>query len=129
LTRAAGAEVCQRQQVNKHRIIKKYPNRRLESGGTPMFTTDILMRIIRFYGASVQDALTTYLEQSLNMFDQQQRVFKEQITGAMQHGPINAITEMTQRNLKIWQDIQNRFFEAATKVAASENDKEDEEKK
>ncbi len=162
--------------MNKHRIIKKYPNRRLydteqsryitladlqklviegetfvvkdansgnditrnillqiiaeqESGGTPMFTTDILMRIIRFYGASVQNALTTYLEQSLNMFDQQQRVFKEQITGAMQHGPINAITEMTQRNLKIWQDIQNRFFEAATKVAASENDKEDEEKK
>lgn len=162
--------------MSKHRIIKKYPNRRLydteqsryitladlqklviegetfvvkdansgnditrnillqiiaeqESGGTPMFTTDILMRIIRFYGASVQDALTTYLEQSLNMFDQQQRVFKEQITGAMQHSPINAITEMTQRNLKIWQDIQNRFFEAAGGVAASENDKENKEKK
>ena len=99
-----------------------------ESGGKPMFTTDILMRIIRFYGASVQGALTTYLEQSLNLFDQQQRAFTEQVSGAIQHNPINTITEMTQRNLEIWQDIQNRFFEAATGGAVSEKDNKNKEK-
>lgn len=95
-----------------------------ESGGKPMFTTDILMRIIRFYGASVQDALTMYLEQSLSLFDQQQRAFKEQISDAMQHNPMNTLTEITQRNMEIWQDVQNSFFEAATGLAASKKDKE-----
>ena len=93
-----------------------------------MFTTDILMRIIRFYGASVQDALTSYLEQSLSLFDQQQRAFKEQISDAMQHSPMSALTELTQRNMEIWQDVQNRFFEAATGLAASKKDQENNDK-
>lgn len=85
-----------------------------ESGGNPVFTTDILTRIIRFYGASVQDALTSYLEQSLSLFEQQQRHFHEQVRDAMQNSPVNTMSELTQRNLEIWQDIQNQFFQAAT---------------
>ena len=85
-----------------------------ESGGNPVFTTDILTRIIRFYGASVQDALTSYLEQSLSLFEQQQRHFQEQVRDAMQNSPVNTMSELTQRNLEIWQDIQNQFFQAAT---------------
>lgn len=85
-----------------------------ENGGNPVFTTDILTRIIRFYGASAQDALTSYLEQSLSLFEQQQRNFQEQVRDAMQHNPVNAMSDLTQRNLEIWQDIQNQFFQAAT---------------
>lgn len=85
-----------------------------ESGGNPVFTTDILTRIIRFYGGSVQDALTSYLEQSLSLFEQQQKTFQEQVRGAMQNNPVNTMSELTQRNLEIWQDIQNQFFQAAT---------------
>jgi polyhydroxyalkanoate synthesis repressor PhaR len=85
-----------------------------ESGGNPVFTTDILTRIIRFYGASVQDALTSYLEQSLTLFEQQQQHFQEQVRDAMQNSPVNTMSELTQRNLEIWQDIQNQFFQAAT---------------
>jgi len=86
-----------------------------ENGGNPVFTTDILTRIIRFYGASAQDALTSYLEQSLSLFEQQQKTFQEQVRGAMQNNPVNAMSELTQRNLEIWQDIQNQFFESATR--------------
>lgn len=85
-----------------------------ENGGNPVFTTDILTRIIRFYGASVQDALTSYLEQSLTLFEQQQQHFQDQVRDAMQHNPVNTMSELTQRNLEIWQDIQNQFFQAAT---------------
>lgn len=85
-----------------------------ENGGNPVFTTDILTRIIRFYGGSVQDALTSYLEQSLSLFEQQQKTFQEQVRGAMQNNPVNTMSELTQRNLEIWQDIQNQFFQAAT---------------
>jgi len=154
--------------ASNHRIIKKYPNRRLydtelsryitlsdlqklaeggeefevkdassgdditrmillqiiseqENGGNPVFTTDILTRIIRFYGASAQDALTSYLEQSLSLFEQQQKTFQEQVRGAMQHNPVNTMSELTQRNLEIWKDIQNRFFDAATTTRSTKN--------
>ncbi|MDH3638684.1 MAG: polyhydroxyalkanoate synthesis repressor PhaR [Gammaproteobacteria bacterium] len=86
-----------------------------ESGGDPLFTTDILTRFIRFYGASMQGAFSTYLERSLSLFDQQQKAFQEQVREAMkmQGDPLSTITEMTQRNLEIWQNIQNSFFNAA----------------
>lgn len=97
-----------------------------ENGGNPVFTTDILTRIIRFYGGSVQDALTSYLEQSLSLFEQQQKNFQEQVRDAMQNSPVNTMSELTQRNLEIWQDIQNQFFQAATgNRAKKDKDKTD----
>ncbi len=98
-----------------HRVIKKYPNRRLydtkhstyitlfdikglvmtqepfvvidvksgdeitrsilmqiileeESGGHPLFTTQSLMQMIRFYGNSLQGMMSPFLEQNLNQF-------------------------------------------------------------
>lgn len=92
-----------------------------ESGGNPVFTTDILTRIIRFYGASAQDALTSYLEQSLSLFEQQQKTFQEQVRGAMENHPVNTMSELTQKNLEIWKDIQNQFFEAATGTTSKKN--------
>ncbi len=85
-----------------------------ESGGNPVFTTDILTRIIWLYWASVHDALTSFLDQRLLLFEQQQTSFQEQVRDAMQNNPVNAMSELTQRNLEIWQDIQNQFFQAAT---------------
>ena len=85
-----------------------------ESGGKPIFTTDILMRIIGFYGNTVQDALTQYLQQSLQLFDEQQKAFQEQLQDAMRDNPMTTLmTEMTKKNLEIWQDVQNSFFKAA----------------
>lgn len=92
-----------------------------ESCGNPVFTTNILTRIIRFYGASTQDALTSYLEQSLSLFEQQQRTFQNQVRDAMQNNPVNTMSDLTQRNLEIWQDIQNQFFQAATGAKRKKN--------
>ena len=85
-----------------------------ESGGNPMFTTEILLRIIRFYGDSVQDALTQYLQRSLSLFEEQQKAFQEQVQDAMRDNPMSSLlTEMTKKNLEIWQDVQNSFFKAS----------------
>ncbi len=85
-----------------------------ESGGKPIFTTDILTRIISFYGDSVQDALTHYLQRSLSLFDEQQKAFQEQLDGAMRDNPMTSLmTEMTKKNLEIWQEVQSSFFKAA----------------
>jgi polyhydroxyalkanoate synthesis repressor PhaR len=102
-------------QFEGHRVIKKYPNRRLydtkhstyitlfdikdlvmtqepfvvidvksgdeitrsilmqiileeESGGHPLFSTQSLMQMIRFYGNSLQGMMSPFLEQNLNQF-------------------------------------------------------------
>ena len=85
-----------------------------ESGGKPMFTTEILLRIIRFYGDSAQDALTKYLQQSLSLFEDQQKAFQEQFRGAVEDNPMSSwFSDMTKKNLEIWQDVQSSFFKAA----------------
>ena len=44
-----------------------------EERGQPMFTTQLLSQIIRFYGDSLQGFMGSYLERSLQVFlDQQQ---------------------------------------------------------
>lgn len=85
-----------------------------ESGGKPMFTTEILMKIIRLYGDSVQDSLTRYLEQSLSLFDEQQKALQDQMRGVLRENPMTSMmSEMTRKNLEIWQDVQNSFFKAS----------------
>lgn len=96
-----------------------------ESGGKPMFTADILMRIIRLYGDSVQDTLTQYLEKSLSLFDEQQRALQDQMRGALHENPMTSLmTELTKKNLEIWQDVQDSFFKASAMPGKSEK-KED----
>lgn len=84
-----------------------------EVDGEPVFTTDALTQIIRFYGDAVQGLASNFLERSLSMFTEQQRRFQEQINDAVVANPITAITEMTQRNLKLWQNMQEEFFKTA----------------
>lgn len=95
-----------------------------ESGGSPMFTTDILMKMIRFYGDSSQEALTRYLEQSLSLFEQQQKAFQEQMQGVLRDNPMTAMmAEMTQKNLEIWEDVQKSFF-SASGISPSKDEKD-----
>ena len=85
-----------------------------ESGGEPLFTTELLMRFIRSYGHSVQDTLSSFLEQSMAVFDEQQKVLQEQVQNVVRDNPMaSMMTEITQRNLEIWRDMQKQFFDAA----------------
>ena len=43
-----------------------------ESGGVPMFSSDMLANIIRYYGHAMQGLMGNYLEQSRKMFTQMQ---------------------------------------------------------
>lgn len=81
-----------------------------EHGGEPMFSIDMLTHIIRFYGDSMQGVASEYLHQSLEMFVQQQEEFQKNLSDAVTSNPINAMTEMTERNLKLWREVQNSFF-------------------
>jgi len=84
-----------------------------ESGGEPLFTTEILSKMIRFYGDTVQGPFTSYLEKSLTLFVEQQKMAQDQMKNVLTTSPMNTMTELTRRNLEIWQEIQDSFFKAA----------------
>jgi polyhydroxyalkanoate synthesis repressor PhaR len=84
-----------------------------EHGGEPIFSTDTLTQIIRFYGDSLQGVASEYLERSLDLFVKQQERFQKNLTDAVTTNPFNTMTELTERNLKLWREIQDSFFQAA----------------
>src|SRR4029077_10543805 len=47
-----------------------------ESGGVPMFSTDMLANIIRYYGHAMQGLMGTYLERSIGTFHVAQKRFQ-----------------------------------------------------
>ncbi|MGH8501106.1 MAG: polyhydroxyalkanoate synthesis repressor PhaR [Gammaproteobacteria bacterium] len=85
-----------------------------EAGGEPLFTADILSKIIRFYGDSVQGVFSTYLEKSLELFVEQQAQLQRQVRNMMgSNTPFELMADLTQRNLEIWRDMQRNFLKAA----------------
>lgn len=61
-----------------------------ESGGVPMFTSDMLANIIRYYGHSMQGLMGNYLERSIHAFAEAQKQFQDQ--AGKVYGQIPAFT-------------------------------------
>jgi polyhydroxyalkanoate synthesis repressor PhaR len=51
-----------------------------ESGGVPMFSSDMLSNIIRYYGHAMQGLMGSYLERSIFAFHEAQKRFQSQAT-------------------------------------------------
>ena len=49
-----------------------------ESGGMPMFSSDVLSQLIRFYGNAMQGLMGTYLEKNIEAFQQMQKSLQDQ---------------------------------------------------
>jgi len=49
-----------------------------ESGGVPMFSSDLLSQMIRSYGSAMQGFMGSYLEKNLEGFQQMQKALQEQ---------------------------------------------------
>ena len=49
-----------------------------ESGGMPMFSSDLLSQMIRSYGGAMQGFMGTYLEKNMEGFQQMQKALQEQ---------------------------------------------------
>jgi polyhydroxyalkanoate synthesis repressor PhaR len=77
-----------------------------EERGTPLFTTQLLSQLIRFYGDSLQGFMGTYLERSLQAFVEQQQTFRNQMNSMLGQTPWTVLNEMTERNMEIWKTMQ-----------------------
>src|ERR1700675_2243614 len=49
-----------------------------ESGGVPMFSSDMLANIIRYYGHAMHGLMGSYLERSIHAFHEAQKKFTSQ---------------------------------------------------
>ncbi|HWA37979.1 MAG TPA: polyhydroxyalkanoate synthesis repressor PhaR [Burkholderiales bacterium] len=48
------------------------------TGGLPMFSSDLLSQLIRFYGNAMQGVMGTYLEKNIKAFQDMQKTLQEQ---------------------------------------------------
>lgn len=83
-----------------------------EEGGDPIFTTELLTFIIRFYGDPMQPSISRYLELSLQLFIQQQSHFAEQLRhrlGQVQQ-PLHTLKEIAERQVPIWRQVRKEFL-------------------
>ena len=81
-----------------------------EERGQPIFTTDMLAHIIRFYGDALQGFMSTYLEKSMQVFVGQQGQFRKQMDNLVGTGPWTLMSDLTEHNLDMWRQMQSGFF-------------------
>jgi len=60
----------------------------------PMFSTDMLANIIRYYGHSMQGLMGSYLERSIHAFHEAQKRFQEQAQVLIPKVPTDAFANM-----------------------------------
>ncbi|KEZ76988.1 polyhydroxyalkanoate synthesis repressor PhaR [Salinisphaera hydrothermalis] len=91
-----------------------------EEGGNPIFRTEVLRNIIRFYGDSMQSTMSSYLELSLEFFNEQQSQFRgrlRRLLGA--NTPLAALRELSQDQLPIWRSVRREFLSNLARRDAS----------
>ncbi len=93
-----------------------------EEGGEPIFSSELLAQIIRSYGGNMQTMLTSYLEKSMELWGEQQRVFRDRTRHFMDANPMQVLTQIAERNLAMWQAMSGLRGD-------EEHDPEGEEKK
>lgn len=84
-----------------------------EEGGNPIFQTDLLRHIIRFYGDPMQSSISRYLELSMQLFLEQQQRFGDQLRNLLGHAaqhPMQTLREIAEQQVPIWRSVRREFL-------------------
>ncbi|RKZ89952.1 MAG: polyhydroxyalkanoate synthesis repressor PhaR [Candidatus Parabeggiatoa sp. nov. 1] len=79
-----------------------------EEKGEPIFTSEMLAQLIRFYGDTLQGIVANYFEKSLVLFAKQQDELRKNM-----YNPVSFMTDIAEQNLKLWKDLQDNVFKTA----------------
>ncbi len=77
-----------------------------EEHGQPIFTSELLTQVIRFRGDSLQGALGSFLERSLQFFLDQQQTVRSQIGSLVGQAPWALLNQLAERNMELWRTFQ-----------------------
>ncbi len=97
-----------------------------EGGETPIFTTDMLTKFIRFYDDAAHGVFGEFLERNLQIFTEQQKQFQQQMGGLVSPLP-RIMQDVAEMNLNLWKDMQQRFFDLASGGVRPSSDKKSDE--
>ena len=92
-----------------------------ESGGVPMFSTDMLANIIRYYGHSMQGLMGSYLERSIHAFHEAQKRFQEQAQVLIPKVPTDAFANMMTGGTQI-PNVMGGYLEKGAKAVIDMQD-------
>lgn len=83
-----------------------------EDGGNPIFSTDLLQFIIRYYGDPMQTSIGRYLELSTRLFAEQQLNFTDQLKQMLGQAqqPLQILKELAEGQLPIWRSVRKEFL-------------------
>ncbi len=90
-----------------------------EEKGQPILSTELLEKLIRFYGDTLQVFMSSYLEKSVDFFTKRQEKIQEQMLNLLEDAPLSVLTEMAERNLDLWKNMQDGFLKAYTSMSTS----------
>jgi polyhydroxyalkanoate synthesis repressor PhaR len=91
-----------------------------ESGGIPIFSTQMLAQLIRFYGQAMQGMMGAYLEKNLQTFIELQSRFAGQGKGLYDPAAFTpeAWTQLLQAQSPLMQGLMGSYLEQSTNLFA-----------
>ncbi len=90
-----------------------------ENTHSPIFTTEILQNIIRFYGNPLQKTMSQFLEQSLAWFTEH----KAEPFKVSENNPFNMLTDLAKQNMALWQSAFSQYAAKKPETKASQKKK------
>lgn len=81
-----------------------------ESGGEPLFSADLLEQIIRNYSDNTRKGFMAYMEQSVNLFTDQQETVREQMHKVLEGTPMDDWLKIGEQNMQAWQKMQESIL-------------------
>lgn len=95
-----------------------------EEDGEPIFSTETLEQIVRFYGDDLQAMMSSYLDKSMRTFVDQQAQLRQQMDNVMRGDPMRLMRDITESNLSMWREMQDTFLspKRGSKRRSDEND-------
>ena len=96
-----------------------------EQKGEPVMSRDFLSQVIRSYGSMMPDFVSSYLEQSLKLFVNQQQQVRDKVKDVVGIDPVGAVSEMAQKNYARWKSVQEDIFKTLTRQRNRESEREE----
>ncbi len=88
-----------------------------EDIGQPIFSTQLLTTVIRFYGDSLQGIIGSYLERSIQMFSDQQQQLRGHFGNLVVQAPWTLLNQLAEKNMEIWKGVQQGIKSGLSSVA------------
>lgn len=84
-----------------------------EANQEPLFSTENLENFIRYYGENSREGFMYFMDKNLEFFQDQQEQMNKQLKGILDYNPLDFWTSTTQKNLDIWQEMQEKILRSS----------------